>query len=192
MKAMNLTPRQSTGLAVAILGAVILLVLAITGAPFVWAHYRYDQAIETETDLLARYQRIGALRQGLSKQMETIKAREPRKLYLQNTVPALAASEIQATAKTVIEGNAGRIVSMQIQDHKDDGRYRKISVNIQMTAGISSLQKILHALETSQPYLMIDNLAIRNNTWMAKGAAGANPDYTVQFDLHGFAIQDAK
>lgn len=192
MKRMNLTPRQSAGLAVTILAAVILLLFAVAGAPFVWAHYRYDQAIEKEADLLARYQRVGALRQGFADQIKAIESKEPRKFYLQHTVPALAASEIQSAAKTAIESNAGKVISMQIQDHKDDGRYRKISVNIQMAAGISALQKIIYTLETSQPYLMIDNLAIRNMAWMAKGAAASNPDYTVQFDLHGFAMQDAK
>ncbi|MDP2827030.1 MAG: type II secretion system protein GspM [Sulfuricellaceae bacterium] len=192
MKAMNLTPRQSTQLAVVLLLAVILLMSVAVSVPFIWAHSHYNQAIDEKTDLLNRYQRVGAMRQGLNDQIEAIKAKDARKLYLKNTVPALAASEIQEAAKAVIESNGGKIVSMQIQEHKDDGRFRKIGINIQMAAGIASLQKIVHALETRQPYLIIDNMAIRNMVWMAKSAAAANPDYTVQFDLSGFAIQDAK
>lgn len=189
----RMTPQQSRSLAVALLLAVILLVIASIAAPILWLHRHYSQAIDQQLDLLARYSRIGATAPGLTQQLESLKAKGARGFFLKSAAPALAASEVQEIVKGVVEGNGGRIATMQIPEHKDDGGYRKVVVNIQMNAKINATQKIFYTLETQRPYLMLDNVSIRSTVWQAPRAASApDPEFLVQFDVAAYAVLEAK
>jgi len=195
MKIRALTPRQSRMLALSLLLGLVALIIAIIAAPAVWLHRHYDQAIEQQLDLLARYSRIGATAPGLTKQLEALKTKKARSFFLKNSVPALAASEMQELVKGVVESNGGRIVTMQIPEHKDEGNYRKVTVNIQMYAKISAVQKIFYALETQHPYLILDNVGIRSTARFAPvgvNIPGPEPEFLVQFDVAGYAVLGAK
>jgi len=191
----NMTARQSKMLALSLLLVLVALIIASVVAPVFWLHRHYGQDIEQQLDLLARYSRIAATSPSLTKQLEAMKAKGARGFFLKNSVPALAASEVQEIVKGVVEGNGGRIASMQIPGHKDDGNYRKVTVNIQMSAKISAAQKIFYALETQRPYLMLDNVSIRSTVWQApRGTNVPGPEFEslVQFDVTGYAVLGAK
>jgi general secretion pathway protein M len=195
MKIRALTPRQSRIFALSLLLVLVALTIAIIAMPVFWLHRHYDQAIEQQLDLLARYSRIGATAPILSKQLEALKARGARNFFLKSSVPALAASEVQETVKGVVESNGGKIASMQIPEHKDDGDYRKVAVNVQINAKISAAQKIFYTLETQRPYLILDNVSIRSVAWQAPRGANAavpEPEFFVQFDVAGYAVLGAK
>jgi hypothetical protein len=195
MKIRDLTPKQSRMLALSLLLVLVALIIAMVAVPVFWLHRHYDQAIEQQADLLARYSRIGATAPALAKQLEALKAKDARRFFLKSTVPALAASEVQEMAKSVVESNGGKIVSMQIPEHKDDGNYRKVTVNIQISAKISAAQKIFYALETQHPYLILDNVSVRSTVRQALRGAnlpGPEPEFLVQFELAGFAVLEAK
>ena len=189
-----LTPRQGRILALAILAGLVLLVLAVVAAPIYWVNRHYDQDIDTQSDLLARYSRVAATGPELAKLLEVLKAKDTHSFFLKSTVPALAASEMQEIVKGVVEGNGGKITSMQIPEHKDDGNYRKVTVNIQMSATIGATQKILYALETQRPYFLLDNVSIRSTTWRggARNANAPEPEYAVLFDVAGYAALGKK
>ena len=189
----SLTARQSRMLALSLLLVLVALIIASIAAPVFLLNRHYGQEIEQQLDLLARYSRIGATAPELTKQLETLKARGARGFFLKNSVPALAASEVQEIVKSLVESNGGKIASMQIPVHKDDGNYRKVTVNIQMSAKISATQKIFYALETQHPYLILDNVSMRPTAWQApRGANGSEPELLVQFDVAGYAVLGAK
>lgn len=191
----SMTPQQSRMLALSLLLALVALIIASIAVPVFWLHRHYDQPIEQQLDLLARYSRIGATAPGLTKQLEALKAKGARGFFLKNSVPALAASEVQEMVKGVIENNGGKIATMQIPEYKDDGNYRRVTVNIQMNAKISAAQKIFYALETQRPYLFLDNISIRQTVWQAPRGAiilGPEPEFLVQFDVAGYAVLGAK
>lgn len=195
MKIRTLTARQSKVFALSLLLALVTLIIATIAVPMFLLHRHYDQAIEQQLDLLGRYSRVGAATPELTKQLEALKARGVREFFLKNTVPALAASEVQEIVKGVVESNGGKIASMQISEHKDDGNYRKVTVNIQMNAKISVAQKIFYTLEVLHPYLILDNVNIRYMAWQAqRGANVAGPEleFLVQFDAAGHAVLGAK
>lgn len=185
----SLTPLQSKSLALVLLALVFVLAVLALAMPVILIHRHYDAAIEQITDRMERYQRIIAMAPSLKAGLEKVKARNGRKFYLKNTAPALAAAEIQEIAKTVIEAQSGKLTSIQIVPHKDEGGYRQIAVNLQFSGSIANIQKILYTLETRQPYLFVDNLSIRSrlmNNYRA--APGVEPEYFVQFDLTGYAL----
>ncbi|OGT05345.1 MAG: hypothetical protein A3F73_10630 [Gallionellales bacterium RIFCSPLOWO2_12_FULL_59_22] len=193
MKIRALPPQQSRMLALSLLLGSIALIAASIAVPVFLLHRHYGQAIEQQLDLLARYSRISATAPGLAEQLEALKAKSAHSFFLKSPVPALAASEIQEIVKSAAGGNGGKISSMQIPEHKDDGNYRKVTVNIQMNASVSAIQKIFYALETQRPYLILDNVSIRSTAWQTqRGLNAPEPEFFVQFDVVGYAVPGAK
>jgi general secretion pathway protein M len=187
--ALKMTPRQSSAAAVVLFILASALAIAILTAPPIWLHVHYNRYIDLYSDQLVRYQRVADTRAGMETKLAAVKAREPRRLFLKNAGPALAASEIQDITKNLIEGNGGKLISMQIPPHKDDGRFRQVTVNVQMSASTPALRSILHALENAQPALFIDNLAVRSNqNFGYRPNPGIEPEMFIQLDLSGFAV----
>jgi hypothetical protein len=52
-----------------------------------------------------------------------------------------------------------------------------------------TLRKILYAIETVQPYLLLDNVSIRSQTnALSKGTPVTEPELTAQFDVSGYTL----
>lgn len=184
-----LNKKQSRGLAVGLLILVIVVCGLLLFIPARMLHRHYDQATESATDFLERYQRVAATRGDIQIALDRVRKMEGRKHFLKNTGVALAASEIQETAKSLIEANGGKLNSMQIAPQKEDGGYRRVTVNIQLFSNMTTLRKILYTVETMQPYLFVDNMVIRTQAnAFFKGVPGVEPEMGVQFDLSGYAL----
>ena len=184
-----LSKNQSRGLAIGLL----ILFLAIGGLllfiPVNMLHRHYDQSLDSMADYLGRYRHVIATHAEVQSALDQVKNKNGRQHFLKNTGAALAASEIQETAKSLIEVNGGKLVSMQVVPFKDDGGYRRVTVNVQFISNMSTLRKTLYAVETVQPYLLLDNVSIRSqaNT-LNKGAPVTEPELIAQFDVSGYAL----
>ena len=89
----------------------------------------------------------------------------------------------------MIEAQSGKLTSIQITPHKDEGSYRQIAVNLQFSGSIASIQKILYELETRQPYLFVGNLRFFDSLISNyRAMPGIEPECFVQFDLTGYAL----
>jgi general secretion pathway protein M len=184
-----LTKKQSRGLAVGILVLVVVILGLLVAVPARLLHRHYDQALDSQVEYLGRYQRIVATRGEIQAALDQLKKLDGRKHFLKNTGAALAASEIQELAKNLIESNSGRLISMQVVPQKEEGGYRRVTVNIQFYSNMSVLRKILYTLETAQPYLFVDNVSLRSqlNAYY-KPNPGVEPEMIAQFDLSGYAL----
>jgi len=190
--ARRLNPRQSRVLAVALVFAAFLLGLALLLAPFLLLHRHYDQNIDSAMERLERYRRISAQAPEYHKALEALRAKNGRRFYLKNTAANLAGAELQDLVRAAVENNGGRITTIQIATPREDGRFRLIGVNLQLFATTPNLQKILYAIETQQPYLMVDNLTVRplNAFRGFRPTAGAEPEVSVLLDVTGFALAE--
>lgn len=186
----RLTPKQSKAAALALLAAVLVIVCGVVAAPLWMMHRHYDVAIEDASSRLERYLKIAGMRAGLQKQFDAVKVLGTAGHFLKSASPALAAAEIQEQAKGIVEVNGGKLSSMQILPHKDDGLYRQIPVALQLTGTLTALKKILHALESSHPYLFLDNFTVRSPMAnAARNASAVEPEIFIQFDLTGYALK---
>ena len=70
--------------------------------------------------------------------------------------------------------------------------FEQIGVNVQFFATTPALQKILLAIETHQPYLVVDNITVRplNAFRGFKPAPGQEPELNVQLDVGGWAYAE--
>ena len=189
-----LSPGQSRALALVLLVVAVLLGLALLLAPFLLLHRHYDVAIDSALDRLERYRRVAAQAPEYHKALDALRARNGRRLYLKNTATNLAGAELQDLVRAAVENNGGRITTIQITTPHDDGRFRQIGINLQLFATTPNLQKILYAIETQQPYLVVDNLTVRplNAFRGFKPAPGAEPELNVLLDVSGFAFAEGE
>jgi len=188
----RLSPSRQRALAVALLAAAIVAVLAVVLGPVALLHRHYDRAITDTSDLLVRYQRIAAQAPELRKALDAMQQRDGRRFFLRNTATNLAGAELQELVKAAIEGNGGRITTSQNTSPREDGRFREIGVNVQFFATTPSLQKILLAIETHQPYLIVNNLTARplNAFRGFKPAPGQGPELNVPLDVGAWAYPE--
>jgi general secretion pathway protein M len=181
---------QNRALALGLLLLALIAIIAVLAAPLVLVHIHYDQKLESLNDRLTRYERVAASRGELIRRVEQMRALDGKRFYLKNAGPAVAAGEIQELEKSLIEANGGRLASMQIQQPKDEGAFRRIAVNVQVLGSIDTIQRILLALERSEPFLFVDNLNVRSLSADAtRDAATPEAGLVVQFDLIGYAIR---
>jgi hypothetical protein len=184
----NLNPQQRRRAAIALLcGGLVAIALAVA-LPIWLVHRHYDAALADATDRLDRYGRIAGSRPVIAKQLEAMRAKEPRKFYLRSGAPALSAAEAQEALRSIVEAGGGRLITMQAPVSKDDGRYRQITVNVQLTASVQAMRKILDGIENHIPYLFVDNLTIRSQVPSNfRPAPGAEPEMFMQFDVSGYS-----
>ena len=189
---LQLPAGQRRAVAVALLGLAVLAALALLFGPFIWLHLRYDHAIADATDRLDRYRRVAAQAPELRKALDEMRGKDVRRAYLKNSAPNLAGAELQELVKGAIESNGGRITTSQNPAPRDDGRMKQIVVNVQFFATTPSLAKILYAIETQQPYLVVENLTVRplNAFRGFKPGAGQEPELNVQIDVVAWALPD--
>ncbi|NJD87497.1 MAG: hypothetical protein FIB05_05740 [Betaproteobacteria bacterium] len=175
--------------ALGLLAAAVALALAIVALPLWLAHRHYDDTLEDIDRRLVRYERLAAARPALEKKLEAVRAVGSRKYFLKTGAASLSAAEIQDKVRQFVEGNGGRIISVQPVAPRDEGRFRQLTVTIQANASIVALRRILLQLETNEPYLFVDSLVVRSQVPPGfKPLPGMDPEMFVQFDITGFAL----
>jgi general secretion pathway protein M len=184
----SLPPRQSRRLAVGLLLGAIVAIVAVVAIPLWLLHRHYDVALAENADKLERYRRLAGTRPQVAKQLEAMRAKDTPRFFLRSGAASLSAAQAQEVLRALIEQQGGRLVTMGAPVSKEEGRYRLVTVNVQLIANVFALRKIFNALETATPYLFIDNLTVR--TQVAPGhrlVAGQEPEMFVNFDVSGYS-----
>lgn len=184
-----LPPEKSRRLAVGLLALAILVLVAAIAIPVWIVNHRYAAALADLGDKLARYQRIAATRPEVAKSLEAVRAKDAKRFFLRSGAAALTAAEAQEAVRRLVEGGGGRLITMQAPTAKDEGRYRQVTANVQLTANVIALRRILHAIETNQPMLFVDNVMVRSQVPSNfRAGPGQEPEMFVQFDVYGFSL----
>jgi general secretion pathway protein M len=191
-----LSPFQSRFAAFALMLFTLATLTAAIAFPTLWLHKRYDTYLEDYSDQLLRYRRVDSLRPRIQEALNDVEKLDARKLYLKSSSPSLAAAELQDLATRIIDAHKGRIVSSQIQSAKDaakeDSKAKvplKVTISVQMNTSMVPLQLILHAVESNEPYLFIDQLTIRANQGRGfRAVPGVQPEFGVQMSISGYAL----
>ena len=186
-------PLRDRRFAIAILLAVAVSAIAIVAVPVWMRHRYYDAALAESAGRLDRFGHIAATRPAIARQLEALRGKDTRRLFLRSGAPALSAAEAQEAVRAVIEQSGGRLITMQAPVSKEEGRYRLITANVQMQASIFALRKILTAIDSHVPMLFVDNLLVRSQVPATfRPQPGAEPEMFVQFDVSGYALTGAQ
>ena len=186
---LDLRSRESRrALALGLLVVLVAAAGAIVAVPYYKLHEHYDTALESLQFRYAKLSAVAAQRPETLKALTAVKSENASKFFLKNTAPNLAGSELQDIVRGAVEKGGARLTSVQIAAPKEEGRYRQIVLNVQVIGNVATLQKTLHALEGSVPYVFVDMLRINSTQFRgARVAPGTDPDVTVQMDVSAYA-----
>ena len=175
--------------ALGLLALAIVAIVCAVAIPVWLLHRHYDLALADLHGKLERYQRIASTRPELARQLEALRAKDTRRFFLRSGAAAMSAAESQEAIRGVVEQNGGKLITLQAPTSRDDGRYRQITVSVQLTANIVALRKILNAIETHVPYLFVDNMVVRTQVQSTfRPTPGAEPEMFVTLDMTGYAL----
>jgi hypothetical protein len=105
---------------------------------------------------------------------------------------SIAAAQLQARLKTITDSAKGELKSTQILAPRDDGNFRRITIRGQIAGSLAAVQRILYELESSSPYLFLDNVEIRVATGPARGTAdAAATGLDLRLDVSGYLRRPA-
>lgn len=187
--------RKRRWTAVALLVLLAALIIAAVAVPAGLLHRHYNENIAKLSRQVGTQTAFNALRPRLTEKLATLKLRDVRKLYLKGASSALALAELQETVRATIEANGGRVAGSSAQGNvpKEDSAYRQVAATFSLNANNANLRRVLHALETKEPYLFIDTVTIQpqigSGYRLTPGAA--EPDMFVQLDVRAFALRAA-
>lgn len=159
---MNL-PSGSRGrlLALALLLLPLALLLRFAVVP-AWQAYTAQGERITETRAqLQRYRRLAAQLPALREQVAGLREQQVLTPYLIDAPnSALAAAGVQQRLQDMARAHQGRILSTRVLRSESDGPFERVTVNARMQIQLEGLQAMLYELETSQPYLFVDELSV--------------------------------
>jgi general secretion pathway protein M len=177
--------------------ALVLLAAAVAGGyllvvvPVLNAYRETGEAIEQAETLLQRQRGLAAQRPLLIGRIEQEKEQaEAMAGYLQGPSDALAAAQLQDRLKAVVEAAGGELRSTRIlpaEAIEASPGTRRATLQVQMIVSIDGLAEILYGLEAGQPYVLIDELLVRNQRERRRrGEPEDEPTLDVHLKLSGF------
>lgn len=176
-------------LAVGILVGAIVAVAAILALLSWYPYHRYERELAERSEKLERFRRIAATRSEVARQLEAMRDKDARKFFLRSGAAALSVAEAQEIVRGIVESSGGRLITMQALPAKEEGRYRQVSAQVQLSANIFALRKILHAVETHVPFLFVENLTVKTTVpGNFRPGPGAEPEMFVTFDVYGYSF----
>lgn len=186
----------SRTLAVVLLGAALLAAYRLVLAPLLAAYQEGERGIEQSTALLQRYRVLAGQREWLAGQLAEQQERAATATgYLQGPSDALAAAQLQDRVKSVVEAAGGELRSTQILPAKPaEGGVgvRRTTLRIQFVVTIEGLATTLYELETGQPYLLIDDVSLREQRVRRRrrNEPETEPRLDVSLELFGYLRED--
>jgi general secretion pathway protein M len=155
----------SRTLAVVFLGITLLGAYRLIFAPLVLAYRDGETRIEQSKQLLQRFEGLAQQRSLLADRLAEQEERAASAAgYLTGPSDALAAAQLQDRVKSVVEGAGGELRSTQIlpaEQLEGDLGFRRATLRVHFVVTIEGLEETLYELEARQPYLIIDDVTVR-------------------------------
>ena len=184
----SLSRRQRQALAIAILAILVVVIFSLTIAPL-WAINRhYSNTIDSLDQRLQILQRTAAADSGLRSQHEQLKrALASNRQFIKSNTEALAAARLQEVVQRIAGARGMELLSTQILPASEDTGFTRVALKVRMRGKLDNTVKLFHALETTQPYLFLDNVSVRAHARRArKILTGYGQMLNVDFDLIGY------
>lgn len=192
----SLSAAQQRWLAVSLLVVVVLLLASLLIMPLISKSLRYNEQESTLIFRLQQYERVLAKKDVVLASMEKIKRQQRGQGYVNGQeTAALASAEMQEFIKKAIVDAGGQLSSTQSIPANADtkspvqDKFDRIVVRIRMTGNSEVLRKVLFRIETSTPFIIIDQIDIRpmrGQMNMATRQLDASNELNVNFQAVSF------
>lgn len=181
---LNLGPPGSPRARLVALGILLLLVLVLlllVLLPMSALRARLADDIQGYRDALSAQGEIARRRVELTEAAKSLG--DPRALedvLLAGTSDATAMAGLHERTRELIAAAKANLISIQQLPPGEEGGQRRIALRVQFAADLPGFQRIVHALESGRPAVVVTNLYLRSRSSRATGVA--NP-LDIQMDL---------
>jgi hypothetical protein len=179
---------QGRGWPLAILAGITLVLAIMIGLPVVEAFGEQSDEIAQSKSDLALYQDEIRARPKLEAELAALNQREASTTgLLRGDSTALAAADMQALVKALVERHGGQLRSAQNLPSAMVGGLEKIDVQYELSIPLGSLKSVAYELETNPTYLFLSDVDIRvENGFVEAGASDTPRDLHVQWTISGY------
>lgn len=192
---MALVPEQGSGKLTAILLFVIVLIMVylLCFHWFIQRHREYSEEIAGLSEQLGRFERIASQREEYQGLLEALQdRRSDESLFLEgddfNEAAAGMSEQLNQMIRTQTEDTC-QIVSRQPVRPRVEERFQRVTVNARMRCGIEDLTKIIYALETGVPMILVEELTvIKPRTRRSRNTPATQPVtlLDIRFNMSGY------
>lgn len=174
--------------------AVLLVILVLFGViqfllmP-IWNTYIGNRdAIIQYQDQIARYSRLSSQVSALQSAVAELQKSDDLAPYVfPEESESLAAAALQQKVKSVVTASGGTLTSTQVLPTVAEKDFRRIMINVRMAVSTEALQGVFHDLESSLPYLLIDDIIILSRSSRRRRNQTMDVDLLdVRFNLSGY------
>lgn len=159
---MTLTRSLQSTLAVALLFLTIAVLGATAALPFIQLT-RVESEITDQQSQLTKLHRDHADEASLRKENENlITSGQSATLLLEGETIGIAGATLQRLIADLVVAHNGTASSLQILPPATEDDFVRISLSLSLSTDIDGLQGFIHALETGQPLMFIDDIRIRS------------------------------
>jgi general secretion pathway protein M len=174
--------------------AVGLLVLAAAAAwrfaalPLVSAWQADRGAVAQLAEQLVRLRALAAAREDYARVLEEERAAPGlASALIEAESPTLAAAQLQQSIKALVEQVGGSVVSSQPTPATAAGPFTRVGIDVRMLLDVDALQRVLHALESQRPVLVVgEMLVLSRGQRRQRRAAAARGPLDVRVEVAGF------
>lgn len=185
-KLRNLSRERLIALTLLILAVALVYMLML--APLMALRQEYAESVDELEFRLERYRKIAAERPYWNKQVEDIKQHgRVSEQYISKDTPALASADLQTLIKETVNSSGGELISTQVVPEQQEEQLTRIAVRVRMNGSTKVLRDVLHAVETSQPMLWVDNINLRPIRMPVRpGGKPAADRLSIDFEVVGY------
>ena len=149
-------------IAVGLLITVVLVIILVIIVPVVSKEMELHEAKNNLVFRLEQYERILAKKDVVVASMDNIKQQQKQQGYFNSQeTDALASAEMQEFIKKTIVEAGGQLSSTQALPVSNKDKFSHITVRVRMTGNSEVLRAVLYKIETSTPFIIIDQIDIR-------------------------------
>lgn len=169
-----------------ILLLVISLFLVLVVMPVLMQWSNDQKTIDELHNRINHYGKLVSEKKLLESSIENVRASSNKRHgFLSAKVPSLAAADLQRQIISMVEAVDGQILSTQTMNENVDDIYERISVNLRVKMVTDDLRELLYRIESSTPYLFIDEIRINKGRRTTFDQTSKN-DLDVSMKISGY------
>jgi general secretion pathway protein M len=167
----------------------VILIARYAAWPLAASLASSGDALEATREEISRYQRLLNELPVLEAAVARLEEERPLAPYLlSGTNRALAAADLQRRLQQAGEKHGVTILSLRVKTAVADGPLERISVEARLRAGIRELRDLLYFVETSTPYLFVEDLGI--NVRQSRRTRSTTSVLEINLSLYGLRAPD--
>jgi hypothetical protein len=164
---------------------VLALLLGLVHAGLVAPYLDYlgalDDQVATKSALLERMRALSAAPPPVA-----VSETELTRLLLPDLTDAQTLGQMQDRLKNLAADAGVELQGVQVLPRSEMPGLARLAVRLRASADMAALQRFLHAVESAQPALVVDNLRIQARLRGAPTVAAGTSSLDIQLDALGF------